>query len=102
MLGARLAAHLRVTDTTHQALDFMPPRIAKLAAFGAFGAVAFFLAIYVLIVVAAAPRHTGGIDWIQAIVTWISVGVAVLAIVALHIVFARGLFDIARGGRRSL
>lgn len=80
----------------------MPPRIAKLAAFGAFGAVAFFLAIYVLIAVASVPRHTGGIDWIEAMVTWISVGIAVLALVALHIVFARALFDVARGGRRPL
>jgi hypothetical protein len=80
----------------------MPPRIAKLAAFGAFGAVALFVAIYAVIAIASVPRRTGGIDWIEAVVTWISVGLAVLALIAVHVVIARGLFDIARGGRRSL
>jgi len=80
----------------------MPPRIAKLAALGAFGAIALFVAIYGLIAVASVPRRTGGIDWIEATVTWISVGLTVLALIAVHLVIARGLFAIARGTRRSL
>jgi nitrogen fixation/metabolism regulation signal transduction histidine kinase len=80
----------------------MPPRIAKLAALGAFSAVGLFLLIYAAIVVAAVPRRTGGIDWIEATVTWISVGLAVLALIALHVVIARQLFGLARDRRRPL
>jgi len=80
----------------------MPARIAKLAALGAFGAVGLFLLIYAVIVVAAVPRRTGGIDWTQAVVTWISVGLAVLALIAVHVVLARGLFRLARDRRRPL
>ena len=80
----------------------MPPRTAKLAAVGAFGAVGLFVLIYAVIAVAAAPRRTGGIDWTEAMVTWISVGLAVLALIAVHVVLARGLFAIARGVRRPL
>ena len=80
----------------------MPPRIAKFVALGAFGAVALFVFIYIVIAIAAAPRRTGGIDIVQAMVTWISVGIAVLALIALHIVIARGLLDYSRGRRRTV
>jgi hypothetical protein len=80
----------------------MPPRIAKLAALGAFGAVVFFVALFALIAYGAIPRRTGGIDVTQATVTWISVGLAVLALIAVHVVIARGLLDLARGDRRRL
>ena len=80
----------------------MPPRIAKLAALGALGAVGLFVLIYAVVAVAAAPRRTGGIDWTEATVTWISVGLAVLALIAVHVVVARGLFAIARGDRTPL
>jgi heme exporter protein D len=80
----------------------MPPRIAKFAAMGAFGAVALFVLLFVVIVIAAAPRRTGGIDIVQATVTWISVGIAILALIALHIVLARGLLDYSRGRRRTV
>ncbi|HEY2855621.1 MAG TPA: hypothetical protein VGJ18_22455 [Gemmatimonadaceae bacterium] len=80
----------------------MPPRIAKLAAFGAFGAVLLFIAIFALIAYAAMPRHTGGIDVVQATVTWISVGLVVLALIAVHVVVGRGLLELSRGERRPL
>jgi len=80
----------------------MSPRIAKLAALGALGAVGLFVLIYAVIAVAAAPRRTGGIDWTEATVTWISVGLTVLPLIAVHVVIARGLWAIARGVRRPL
>ena len=80
----------------------MSPRIAKLASLGALGAVGLFVLIYAVIAVAAAPRRTGGIDWTEATVTWISVGLTVLALIAVHVVIARGLWAIARGVRRPL
>ena len=80
----------------------MPPRIAKLAAFGAFGAVLLFVAIFALIAYAAMPRRGGGIDIVQATVTWISVGLAVLALIGVHVVVGRGLLELSRGERRGL
>jgi hypothetical protein len=80
----------------------MPPRIAKLAAYGAFGAVLLFVAIYALIAYVSLPRRTGGIDGIEATVTWISVGLVVVALIAVHVIIARALLDLGRGDRRAL
>jgi hypothetical protein len=80
----------------------MPPRIAKLAGYGALGAVLLFVALFALIAYGAVPRPTGGIDRIEAAVTWISVGLSVLALIGVHIVVARGLFAIARGARSTV
>jgi hypothetical protein len=80
----------------------MPPRIARLIGYGAFGGIVLFVAIFALIVYGSVPRSTGGIDRIEAIVTWISVGLAVLAMVGVHIVIGRGLLAFSRGERRLL
>lgn len=80
----------------------MPPRIAKLAGFGALSAVLLFVALYALIAYVSIPRRTGGIDGIEATVTWISVGCAVLGLIAVHVIVGRGLLALARGERRGL
>jgi len=80
----------------------MPPRIAKLIGLSAFAAILLFVAIFALIAWAVIPRQTGGIDGIEATVTWISVGLATLAIVGVHILIGRGLLAFARGVRRGL
>ena len=80
----------------------MPPRIAKLIGLSAFAAILLFVAIFALIAWAAIPTRTGGIDGIEATVTWISVGLAVLAIVGVHILVGRGLMAFGRGDRRGL
>ena len=80
----------------------MPPRIAKLIGFGALGAILLFAAIFAFIAWAATPTQTGGIDGVQAAVTWISVGLAILAVVGVHILIGRGLLAFARGVRRGL
>ena len=80
----------------------MPPRIAKLIAVGAFGAILLFVAIFGLIAWAAIPNRTGGIDGIEATVTWISVGLAILAVIGVHVLVGRGLLAFARGVRRGL
>ena len=80
----------------------MPPRIARLAALGALGAVFLFVALYALVAWVSLPRRSGGIDGIEATVTWISVGLAVLALIAVHVIVARELFAVARGERRGL
>jgi hypothetical protein len=80
----------------------MPPRIAKLIGFGAFGATLLFVAIFALIAWAAVPTRTGGIDGTQAAVTWISVGLVILAVIGVHVLVGRGLLAFARGLRRGL
>ena len=80
----------------------MAPRYAKLAGLGAFGAIAMFVALYALIAFASMPRDTGGIDRIHAVVTWISVGLVILALAALHVVLGRQLLDLSKSDRREL
>ena len=80
----------------------MPPRIAKLIALGAFGAILLFVAIFAVIAWAAIPNRTGGIDGIEATVTFISVGLAILAVIGVHVLVGRGLLAFARGVRRGL
>ena len=64
----------------------------KLAALGAVGVSFGVLALYALIVFITMPRRTGGIDTTNAQLTWISVGVVVLTVIAIHLVFARVLW----------
>ena len=80
----------------------MPPRIAKLIAFGAFGAILLFVAIFALVAWSARPTRTGGIDGIESAVAWISVGLAILAVIGVHVLVGRGLLAFARGVRRGL
>jgi hypothetical protein len=80
----------------------MPPRIAKLIGLSAFAAILLFVAIFAFVAWAVIPRQTGGIDGIEATVTWISVGLATLAIVGVHVLVGRGLLAFARGERRGL
>jgi len=79
----------------------MPPRIAKLAGLGAFGAIAFFVALFAYIFWISAPGGHGGIDRIQAIVTWISLSLVLLALIAVHIVIGRQLLELSRSASRS-
>ena len=80
----------------------MPPRIAKLIGLSAFAAILLFVAIFGLIAWAAIPTRTGGIDGIEAAVTWISVGLAAIAIIGVHVLVGRGLLAFARGERRGV
>ena len=80
----------------------MPPRIATLIGYGAFAATLLFAAVFALIAWASAPRATGGIDGIEATVTWISVGLTVLALIAVHVIIGRELVAFGRGTRRTI
>jgi len=80
----------------------MPPRIAKLVGYGAFSATLLFVVIFALIAWAAIPTPTGGIDGTEATVTWISVGLTVLALIGVHILIGRQLLAFGRGDRRSI
>jgi hypothetical protein len=81
----------------------MPPRLAKLAGLDAFGAIALFVALFALIAYVSFPRDGGGIDSTLAAVTWISIGLVIVAMVALHIVLGRQLMELGseRDGERE-
>ena len=71
----------------------------KLAAFGAIAVALGIAAVYVLLVFITIPTPTGGIDWTLARLTWISAGGVVLALIAIHVTYARILLAAARDTR---
>lgn len=71
----------------------------RLAAFGALGAVFGIGVLFVLLVIVTIPTPTGGLNWTHAQLTWISVGGIVLALIAVHLAYARILLAAGRGTR---
>ena len=80
----------------------MPPKIARLAALGAFGACAGFVALFAYVAYISRHTPTGGMMPVLSVVTWISVGLVVLALIGLHVVIAKQLFALARGGAQPV
>lgn len=76
----------------------MPPRVARLVGYGAFGAIAVFVVIFLLILLLTLPRSAPGMTTVLDVVTWIAVGMMVLAMITLHIVVGRQLIYIGKGG----
>jgi hypothetical protein len=79
----------------------MPPKIARLAGLGAFGACAGLLALYLGLVFLTRPGPTAGIDRTSAMVTWIALGGLFAALIVAHIVIARQLLRLAQGADRK-
>lgn len=75
----------------------MPPRIAKLAGLGAFGACAALLALYLFIAYIARPTVTGGMERTLSWVTWIALAGLFAALIIVHVVIGRQLLQLARG-----
>jgi TRAP-type C4-dicarboxylate transport system permease small subunit len=80
----------------------MPPKIARLAALGAYGACAAFIALFAYVCYLAAPSKTGGMMMALSVVSWISVGLVLVALLALHIVLAKQLQALADGRPRPV
>jgi hypothetical protein len=76
----------------------MPPKYARLAGLGAFGACAGLLGLFLLLVFITRPTGRGGIDSINAAVVWIALGGLFLALIVAHIVIGRQLLRLAKGG----
>lgn len=76
----------------------MPPKIARLAGLGAFGACVLFIALFALL--AFVSRHTalGGMMTVLSVVTWISVGLVVVALIVVHVAIGKQLLYIGSGG----
>ncbi len=79
----------------------MPPKIARLAGLGAFAACAGFALLYVLLVYLTRPTARGGIDSINAVVTWIALGGVFAALIGAHVLIGRRLLQLARGAPRA-
>lgn len=75
----------------------MPPRVARLAGLGAFGACAGLGALYLLVAFVVRPARTGGIDNINATVAWIALGGLFFALIVAHVVIGRQLLRLACG-----
>ena len=81
----------------------MPPKIARLAGLGAFGACAAFVALYAFVAYLSSPSPTGGIMLGTSAVVYISLLVVVAALIAAHVAIGKQLMYIAKnGGPRSV
>lgn len=75
----------------------MPPRIARLAGFGAFAACAGFAALFVLFVIGTWPSPSSGLDGTERFLAWFGVAGVLLALLGVHFVIGRRLLAVARG-----
>jgi hypothetical protein len=80
----------------------MPPRIARLAALGAFAAIGGIALLFALIFWVSAPPGRGGILPALSAVTWISLGVVFLALAGVHVLIGRQLLALSKGVPRDL
>lgn len=75
----------------------MPPRIARLAGFGAFAACGGLALLFLLLVYLTRPNPRGGIDTTNAIVTWISLAGVFAALIGAHVLIGRRLLAMSKG-----
>jgi cellobiose-specific phosphotransferase system component IIC len=75
----------------------MPPKIAKLVGLGAFAACAGLLALFLFLVFLTRPARLGGIDGVNAAVTWISLGGLFAALIVAHVAVGKQLLRLSRG-----
>ena len=75
----------------------MPPKYAKLAGLGAFGASAGLALMYLaLVVLLMRPSALTGIDGTNAAVAWISLGGLFAALIVAHIAIGNQLLLLAK------
>lgn len=76
----------------------MTPRIARLAGLGAYAVIVALIAIYALVAWVSRHTATGGIRTELSAVTWISVGLVIVALIAVHIALGNQLLYLGKGG----
>lgn len=76
----------------------MPPKFARLAGLGAFGACAGMLGLFALIMYFTRHTATGGMGWDLAILTWISLAIVFAALIGAHVLVAKQLMHLGRNG----
>jgi len=77
----------------------MPPKYARLAGLGAYGACAAFVGLFVLLARASRHTATGGMMPVLSWVTWISVALVIAALIGVHVYIAKQLLYLGKGGR---
>jgi hypothetical protein len=82
--------------------DVMPMKFARLAGLGAFGACAGFVALFAFIAYLSRPTATGGMMETLSVVTWISVGLVIVALIAVHVAIGKELLSLSRGESRGV
>ena len=75
----------------------MPPRIARLAGYGAFAACGALVALFALFVFITRPGPTSGMDPTSRFLAWLSVAGVLLALLGVHVLVGRRLLALARG-----
>ena len=75
----------------------MPPKIARLAGLGAFGACAGMVALFALIIFFTRSTPLGGMMPALSYLTWISLAVVFAALIAAHIAIGKQLMRIGKG-----
>ena len=80
----------------------MPPKIARLAGLGAFAAIGGIALLFAVVFWASAPPKLGGITPTLSAVTWISLGLVLLALVGVHVLIGRQLIALSKGVPRDL
>jgi hypothetical protein len=74
------------------------PKLAKLASLGAIGVAFGVIGLYVLIAFGARHTAMSGMDPTNAVLTYISVAVPAIAVIAAHLAYAKILFDWSKKG----
>ena len=80
----------------------MPPKITRLAGFGAFAACGGFATLYVLFLFITRPAPSSGLDGTLRFLSWFTVAGVVLALALVHVVIGRQLLVVARGESRPV
>ena len=76
----------------------MPPKFAKLAGLGAYGACAGMVALFAVLVLGTRTAPGDGMTPVLSWVSWISLAVVFAALIGVHILIARQLMHIGNGG----
>ena len=76
----------------------MPPKFARLAGLGAYGACAGMIALFAGIIFLTRHTSTGGITADLAWLTWISLAVVFVALIAAHVAIGKQLLHIGADG----
>ena len=80
----------------------MPPKIAKLAGLGAFGACGGLVAVYALFIFITRPTQYSGMDSGLRFVSWVSVAGVILLLIAAHVALGRQLMALSTGEAQKL
>ena len=80
----------------------MPPKIARLAGFGALAACGGIAALYALFLFFTKPAPSAGLDSTQRFLAWFTVAGVILALIGVHVVLGRQLLLLAKGEARPV